>query len=181
FPKDVRALMHIGQEQDLDLMLLDAADRVNERQKTILTNRLNQHFGSLEGKTVALWGLSFKPRTDDVRRAPSLKLIADLVSKGAKVKAYDPVAIPNAKKSCEADFEACESAMQTVEGADALLIVTEWPEFRSPDLELLKSKMNQPLIFDGRNIFDPKKMSAAGFEYFGMGRQVRADDEAHLM
>jgi UDPglucose 6-dehydrogenase len=181
FPKDVRALIHIGQEQDLDLLLLDAADRVNERQKTILTNRLNEHFGTLEGKNVALWGLSFKPRTDDVRRAPSLKLIADLVSKGAKVKAFDPVAIPNAKKSCEVEFDATESAMQALEGADALLIVTEWPEFRSPDLEQMKSKMSKPLIFDGRNIFDPAKMAAAGFEYYGMGKQVRAEDDSLLV
>lgn len=177
FPKDVRALMHIGKEQDLDLMLLDAADQVNERQKTILTRRLNERFGNLEGMTVGLWGLSFKPRTDDVRRAPSLKLIADLVSKGVKVKAYDPVAVPNAKKSCDVEFEACETAMDTATDADALLIVTEWPEFRSPDLSMLKSKMKQPLIFDGRNIFDPKKMSDAGFEYYGIGRQVRADDQ----
>lgn len=175
FPKDVRALIHIGKEQDLDLMLLRAADDVNERQKTILIDRLLKRFGKLEGIKVALWGLAFKPRTDDVRRAPSLKLIEDLVENGAHVSTYDPVATENAKRSCPAEFKACESAMEAAAGADALVIVTEWPEFRSSDLPELKRTMKQPIVFDGRNIFDPKKMSEAGLEYYGIGRQVRYD------
>ncbi|MCB0408292.1 MAG: UDP-glucose/GDP-mannose dehydrogenase family protein [Bdellovibrionales bacterium] len=175
FPKDVRALMHIGKQQDLDLLLLKAADEVNERQKTILANRLINRLGSLKGKTIGLWGLAFKPRTDDVRRAPSLKLIEDLVAKGAQVQAYDPVASENAVKSCKTPFKVCETAMDAAKNADALLIVTEWTEFKTPNLSDLKSSMNSPLIFDGRNIFDPKMISEAGFEYYGIGRQMRKD------
>lgn len=173
FPKDVRALMYSGKEQGLDLKLLKAADEVNERQKTILSDRLMKRFESLEGKRIALWGLSFKPNTDDVRRAPSLKLIEDLVSRGATVAAYDPVASDNAVAACKAKFEVFGSALQCVENADALVIVTEWNEFKTPNLQQLKSTMKNPLVFDGRNLFDPAKMSEAGFEYYGIGRQVR--------
>lgn len=173
FPKDVRALIQIGKKQDIDLLLLNAADDVNERQKTILTSRLKENLGSLKGKTIALWGLAFKPRTDDVRRAPSLKMIEDLVNSGATVKAYDPVATENAIASCPVEFQACESAMEAASGADALLIVTEWTEFKTPDLAELKKVMNHPLIFDGRNLFDPAKISEAGIEYYGIGRQMR--------
>ncbi len=173
FPKDVRALIQIGKKQDLNLLLLNAADDVNERQKTILTSRLKENLGSLKGKTIALWGLAFKPRTDDVRRAPSLKMIEDLVSNGATVKAYDPVATDNATISCPVEFTACASAMEAATGADALLIVTEWTEFKTPNLNELKKVMNHPLIFDGRNIFDPAKISKAGIEYYGIGRQAR--------
>lgn len=175
FPKDVRALVQTGKKADIELMLLQAADDVNERQKTILTKRLKEHLGTLKDKTVALWGLSFKPRTDDVRRAPSLKMIEDLVNNGAKVRAYDPVASENAVASCPVEFTVCESAMDAAKGADALLIVTEWPEFKGPNFSDLKAAMNTPLIFDGRNIFDPMKISKAGIEYYGIGRQVRAD------
>lgn len=175
FPKDVRALIHTGKQYDLELKLLRAADDVNERQKTILTNRLLEKVGSLKGKTVGVWGLAFKPRTDDVRRAPSLKIIEDLFLNGAKVRAFDPVAKANALDSCRVPFEAVDSALDAVEGVDALLIVTEWPEFRAVDLKALKAKMRQPLILDGRNLFDPAKMKAAGLEYIGIGRQVRTD------
>jgi UDPglucose 6-dehydrogenase len=173
FPKDVRAIIHMGKQFDLELKLLKAVDDVNERQKAILTERLLEHSGSLKGKTVAVWGLAFKPRTDDVRRAPSLKIIEDLFLNGAKVKAFDPVAMKNAQEVTRVPFEGCESALETLEGVDALLIVTEWPEFRSIRPELLKSKMRTALVFDGRNLFDPAKMSAAGIEYYGVGRQIR--------
>lgn len=173
FPKDVRALIHAGKQFDLDLKLLKAADEVNERQKTILTQRLLDKMGSLKGKTVAVWGLAFKPRTDDVRRAPSLKIMEDLFLNGAKVKAFDPVATKNALEACRVPFEACESAMEAVDGADALLIVTEWQEFRSVNLRTLQAKMKQALIFDGRNLYDPLKMKEAGIEYYGIGRQAR--------
>jgi UDPglucose 6-dehydrogenase len=178
FPKDVRALIHMGKQQDLDLKVLRAADEVNERQKTILSQRLVERVGSLKGLTVALWGLAFKARTDDVRRAPSLKIMEELFLNGAKVRAYDPVATENAVAASRVPFEACESALSALEGADALLIVTEWPEFRSVNWSGVKSKMKQPLIFDGRNLYDPAKMTAAGLEYYGIGRQVRAHDEA---
>lgn len=170
FPKDVRALMMTGHDQGLELKLLKAADEVNERQKRILTERLLARLGSVEGKKIALWGLSFKPRTDDVRRAPSLKIIEDLTSRGATVSAYDPVARENALKSTRAKFEASDSALLAAKDADALLIVTEWPEFRSVNLDDLKSALRMPLIFDGRNIFEPAKMKAAGFEYYGIGK-----------
>lgn len=176
FPKDVRALIQTGKKQDLNLLLLQAADDVNERQKTILTDRLKKRLGNLNGKTIALWGLAFKPRTDDVRRAPSLKIIEDLVASGAKVQAYDPVATENAIQSCRAPFKACASAMEAAQNADALLIVTEWTEFKTPQLSELKKVMKHPLVLDGRNIFDPHKISAAGFEYYGIGRQARATD-----
>ncbi len=175
FPKDVRALLHTGKANDLELKLLRAVDDVNERQKTILTNRLMDRLGSLKGRTIALWGLAFKPRTDDVRRAPSLKIMEELFLNGAKVRAFDPVATQNAIESSRVPFEACDSAVTAIEGADALLIVTEWPEFRSADWTSLKSKMKQPLVFDGRNLFDPAKMKSAGVEYYGIGRQVRAE------
>ena len=170
FPKDVRALMTTGHDQGLELKLLKAADEVNERQKRILTERLLARLGSVEGKKIALWGLSFKPRTDDVRRAPSLKIIEDLTSRGATVSAYDPVARENALKSTRAKFEASDSALLAAKDADALLIVTEWPEFRSVNLDELKAALREPLVFDGRNIFEPAKMKAAGFEYYGIGK-----------
>ncbi len=174
FPKDVRALIHAGKKHDLDLKLLKAGDDVNERQKTILTQRVVDHFGSLKGKTVAVWGLAFKPRTDDVRRAPSLKIIEDLFLNGAKVRAFDPVATKNFTEVCRVPFEACESATDAIEGADALLILTEWQEFRSVDWKKIKSKMKQALVFDGRNLYDPAKLKEAGVEYYGIGRQVRS-------
>jgi UDPglucose 6-dehydrogenase len=175
FPKDVRALIHAGKQVDLDLKLLRAADDVNERQKTILTQRVQEHFGgSLKGKTIGMWGLAFKPRTDDVRRAPSLKIMEELFLNGAKVKTFDPVATKNAQESARVPFEACASAGDVLEGADALLIVTEWPEFRSVDWKKLKGKMKQALVFDGRNLFDPLKMKEAGVEYYGIGRQMRS-------
>jgi UDPglucose 6-dehydrogenase len=175
FPKDVRALIHAGKQADLDLKLLRAADEVNERQKTILTQRVQEYFGgSLKGKTIGMWGLAFKPRTDDVRRAPSLKIMEELFLNGAKVKAFDPVATKNALEAARVPFESCASAADVLEGADALLIVTEWPEFRSVDWKKLKGKMKQALVFDGRNLFDPLKMKEAGVEYYGIGRQMRS-------
>lgn len=177
FPKDVRALMHTGKQNDIDLKLLRAADEVNERQKTILTTRLMEHMGgTLKGRTIALWGLAFKPRTDDVRRAPSLKIMEELFLNGAKVRAFDPVASKNAVEASRVPFEACESALEAIDGADALLIVTEWPEFKSVNWRTVKSKMKKALVFDGRNLYDPAKMKAAGVEYYGIGRQVRGAD-----
>lgn len=173
FPKDVRALRHTAQKHNLEFLLLDAIDAVNERQKTILSQRLRKKFGNLSGKKIAIWGLAFKPRTDDVRRAPSLDLIADLVNKGATVSAYDPIAMQNAKAACTVDFKACETAMDAAQGADALVLVTEWNEFKSVDFDKLKQCMQQAVIFDGRNIFNEAKMQQAGFEYYGIGHQTR--------
>lgn len=176
FPKDVRALLFAGKQVGLDLKILQAADDVNERQKSVLTDRLYKYFGQINGLKIALWGLSFKPRTDDVRRAPSIALIEDLVRHGAKVSAYDPVAGPNAKKACLAPFDLCSSALLAAADADALLVVTEWSEFKSVNLASLKAGMRRPVLFDGRNLFDPGKIQAAGFEYFGIGRQGRVEE-----
>ncbi len=174
FPKDVRALIHTGKQHDLDLKLLKAADEVNERQKSILTQRVVERVGSLKGKTVALWGLAFKPRTDDVRRAPSLKIMEDLFLNGAKIRAFDPIATKNAVESARVPFEACESALEAIDGADVLVIVTEWPEFKSVNWRTVKAKMKTALVFDGRNLYDPAKMKAAGVEYHSIGRPFKA-------
>lgn len=173
FPKDVRALIHTAKQAGLDLKLLEAADEVNERQKSILLERLQKRFGEIKGLKIAVWGLAFKPRTDDVRRAPSIKIIEDLVRLGAIVSAYDPVAAENAQSASLARFECTDTALAATANADALLILTEWSEFKGLDLNDLKTGMRQPVIFDGRNLFDPAKMSDHGFEYYGIGRQVR--------
>lgn len=177
FPKDVRALISTANDHHLDLKLLKATDEVNERQKRILTERVLARFKSVQGLKFALWGLSFKPRTDDVRRAPSLKIIEDLVARGARVAAFDPIAGPLAQKATRTPFELAQSALEATQGASALLIVTEWPEFSSVELEALKANLKSPIVFDGRNIFDPMKMREAGFEYYGIGRQVLTEQE----
>jgi len=170
FPKDVRALIHTGKQVDLELKLLKAADDVNERQKLILSQKVLDRLGSLKGKTIGLWGLAFKPRTDDVRRAPSLKIMEELVLNGATVKAFDPIAAKNAVEASRVKFESCESALEAIAGAAALVIVTEWPEFKSVNWRTVKAKMKTALVFDGRNLYDPAKMKAAGVEYHSIGR-----------
>jgi UDPglucose 6-dehydrogenase len=172
FPKDVKALVHTGREAGVAMQVVQAADEVNDRQKLILYDRMLEHFGSLKGKTIAIWGLAFKPRTDDVREAPALYLIEKIVAAGGTVRAFDPVAMTTAKEACSAPFTAATSALDAVTGADALAIVTEWNEFRSPDLSELKAKLKTPVIFDGRNILEPNKVRAAGFHYFCIGRQA---------
>lgn len=171
FPKDLRALLHTGREHKLEMKLLKAADEVNERQKSVLVQRLKHRLEDLNGRRIAMWGLSFKPNTDDVRRAPSLSIIEELVRLGASVSAFDPVAMKNAKLASKVFFEAAESAQDAARGSDALLLITEWNEFKSVDLKELRSLLKIPLIFDGRNIFDPTKMKNLGIEYYGIGRQ----------
>ena len=172
FPKDVKALVHTGREAGVAMQVVQAADEANDRQKLVLFQRMQSHFGDLKGKTIAMWGLAFKPRTDDVREAPALELIEKIVQAGAKVRAYDPVAMETAKSATRAPFESARDAWDAVKGADALAIVTEWNEFRTPDLLQLKSALKQPVIFDGRNILDPAKTAAAGFKYYCIGRQT---------
>ena len=172
FPKDVRALIHTGLEQGLSLQVVTAVEAANERQKQVLVERVVARLGNdLTGKIVALWGLSFKPDTDDMREAPSLVVIEGLLTRGAKVVAYDPVAMKEAAQALgpRHGLTFAAKAMQAVEGADALVVVTEWKEFRSPDLQRLRDLMKQPLVFDGRNIFDPALARAAGLEYTGVG------------
>ncbi len=173
FPKDVAALSRAAQESGVRMGVLDAVESANERQKEILVSRIEARFGTdLRGHTFALWGLAFKPGTDDMREAPSLIVVRALTSRGAVVQAYDPVSTAEARRVL-AGVEGISYkayAAEALNGADALVIVTEWKEFRSPDLEQMKSLMRQPVIFDGRNILEPTAARAAGFEYTGIGR-----------
>ena len=172
FPKDVQALQRSAQEVGYDASILAAVESVNERQKQILFNKIKAHFGELRGKTVAIWGLAFKPNTDDMREAASRVLMESLWAAGAKVHAYDPVAMPECLRiyGDRADLALCKTGHDALKGADALAIVTEWREFRSPDFEHIKGALNTPVIFDGRNIYDPEQMAQAGFSYYAIGR-----------
>lgn len=172
FPKDVKALIKTADDHGYNMRILKAVEYVNDDQKSVLYNKLYKYFnGNLKGKTIALWGLSFKPQTDDMREAPALVLMEKLLAAGCKVKAYDPVAMPEAKRKIGDAIHFCQDQYEAVDQADALLLITEWKEFRLPDLELMKKLMNKPLLFDGRNIYDPEEMREAGFEYFSIGRR----------
>jgi UDPglucose 6-dehydrogenase len=174
FPKDVKALQRTADEAGRSLLLLAAVDKVNDAQKHVLGAKIKARFGDrLAGKRVAVWGLAFKANTDDLREAASRTLIADLLAAGATVSAYDPVAGEGARRLF-ADYGGVRiagSAMQALEGCDALAIVTEWREFRSPDFAAMRAALSQPLIFDGRNLYDPAMVRAQGFEYFPIGRK----------
>ncbi|MCX7665037.1 MAG: UDP-glucose/GDP-mannose dehydrogenase family protein [Gemmataceae bacterium] len=172
FPKDVKALVSTAQSYGLELSLAKAVDEVNERQKTILFSKIQQHFGNLAGKTLAIWGLAFKPRTDDIREAPALVLIDALLAAGALVRAHDPEAMANVKALYGDRITLCDRPYGALEEADALVLVTEWQAFRNPDFELIKRLLKNPVIFDGRNVYDPKSMINMGFTYFGIGRAV---------
>lgn len=170
FPKDVRALIRVAEDNGVQPRLLNAVDAVNDQQKSVLFNKLRNYFGEdLKDKTIAVWGLAFKPRTDDIREAPSLVLIRSLLEAGATVRVHDPVAIPNVQTELGDVVTYCNHHYDTIEGADCLVIVTEWNEFRAPDFEYLKYKMNAPVIFDGRNLYDPEKLANRGFYYSGIG------------
>jgi UDPglucose 6-dehydrogenase len=173
FPKDVQALAASSAAVDFDAELLKAVENVNKRQKQVLFRKINQYFGGdLKGKTIAVWGLAFKPNTDDMREASSRDLVEALWAAGAKVRAYDPVAMEEAGRLYgeRGDLVLCERAEAALEGADALAVVTEWREFRSPDFEEIKQLLKTPVIFDGRNIYDPKLMERLNIDYFGVGR-----------
>jgi UDPglucose 6-dehydrogenase len=171
FPKDVRAVMTMARQIGLDFDLLRSVERVNERQKRWLVEKAAKHFGSLAGKTFGVWGLAFKPKTDDMREAPAITVIEGLLGNGAKVKAHDPVAAEVAHKLFDGrGVELTPEPYSAAEGVDALLLVTEWNEFRTPDLARLKSIMRQPVLIDGRNVWDAAKVRAAGFTYYGVGR-----------
>jgi UDPglucose 6-dehydrogenase len=177
FPKDVKALIQTATRTSLgQLQILEAVESVNERQKTRLAAKIRSRFGDdLQGRHFALWGLAFKPRTDDMREASSLVLIDELLQAGATISAFDPAAMP-AARSILADQKGIrfvDSAADALRQADALVIVTEWNEFRSPDFELIRSELKAPLIFDGRNLFEPEQMQAQGFEYHPFGRPLR--------
>ena len=175
FPKDVQALQHTAQENGVPLRILNAVEKANEAQKTVLIEKLKLRFdGTLERKKIALWGLAFKPNTDDMREAPSRVMIESLWKMGARVHAFDPVAIDEAKRiyGKREDLHFADSPMAALEDADALLIVTEWKAFRSPDFDAMKSRLKNPLVFDGRNLYEPQMMKELGFEYFPIGRKA---------
>ena len=172
FPKDVKALIHTGEVNDHPLRLLEAVDAVNKDQKKILLHKVQAHYGAegIAGKCFAVWGLAFKPRTDDMREAPSIDLINGLLAAGAKVQAYDPEAAASARYFFEDRITSCPGKDECLEGADALIIVTEWSAFRSPDFDLLLKKLSAPVIFDGRNLYEPERVAARGFTYYAIGR-----------
>jgi UDPglucose 6-dehydrogenase len=170
FPKDVKAMLRFAEEKDYDFRILKAVEGVNERQKLRLLDKLSQHFGSLKGKRVALWGLSFKPRTDDMREAPSVPLIKALLAAGASVHAYDPEAMKVARSIFGTTISYAENSYGALAGADALAIVTEWNEFREPDYNRMRKLLRNPVIFDGRNLYNPEAIRALGFTYFSIGR-----------
>lgn len=173
FPKDVKALVASSQSMGYQPEMLRAIENVNERQKHVLFGKIERYFGAeLSGKVIALWGLSFKPNTDDMREASSRPLMEALWQAGCSVRAYDPVAVAEARRiyGDREDLVLCKSADDAVKGADALAIVTEWREFRSPDFDAMKAKLRAPVIFDGRNLYDPSLLSRLGFRYFAIGR-----------
>ncbi|HKX42588.1 MAG TPA: UDP-glucose/GDP-mannose dehydrogenase family protein [Burkholderiaceae bacterium] len=189
FPKDVQALTRTASENGLPLRVLTAVEDVNDAQKRILTDKIAARFGTdLAGRTFAIWGLAFKPNTDDMREAPSRTIIKTLLERGARVQVYDPVAMDEARRCLEADLAElpdaythvrfANSPMETVQGADALVIVTEWKTFRSPDFDAIKAALKQPVIFDGRNLFEPATMRDVGIEYFGIGRSIHTSAAA---
>ncbi|HII71280.1 TPA: UDP-glucose/GDP-mannose dehydrogenase family protein [Candidatus Woesearchaeota archaeon] len=173
FPKDVKALIHLGQDNGFPLSIVEAVDDFNQRQKLVLAQKVMKHFsGDLKGRVIAVWGLSFKPQTDDVRESPSIYIIGELLKAGAQVKAYDPEATENFRRLY--DFNSityCNSKYDAVKNADALVIVTDWNEFKMPDFEKMRGLMNSSVIFDGRNLYSPSKMKDVRYSYFCMGRK----------
>ncbi|MEI2743137.1 MAG: UDP-glucose/GDP-mannose dehydrogenase family protein [Candidatus Competibacter sp.] len=177
FPKDVKALEYTARSIDYEAALLQAVETVNERQKTVLFEKIQRHFkNGLRGRTFALWGLAFKPGTDDMREAPSRNLMEALWREGCAVRAYDPAAMDEARRLYgeRPDFHLCAQPMETLIGADALIIVTEWSLFRSPDFDAIRRQLKQPVIFDGRNLYEPDYLREAGFSYYAIGRGERA-------
>ena len=171
FPKDVKAMRRFAADKGYDFKLLRAVDEVNAHQKTRLVQKMRAHYGRLKGKTLAVWGLAFKPKTDDMREAPSIPLIESLLAAGAKVRAYDPEAMGVAKKIFGTRVTFASNNYDALKGADGLAIVTEWNEFRRPDLARVKDLLKSPVIFDGRNLFQPAQMKQHGFTYYSIGRQ----------
>ena len=170
FPKDVRALMHVAGASGMPARVLEAVDTVNNAQKSVLFQKISRHFGEhLSGRTIAIWGLSFKPGTDDIREAPSLVLIDKLLASGANIRVADPVAQENVRALYGDKLTYSEHHYDALDRADALAILTEWNEFRNPDFDYIKHKMNNAVIFDGRNLYEPARLREAGIEYYGIG------------
>ena len=171
FPKDMRAIIQFAQDIRMEMKILQAVEEVNRRQRDIILQKITGHFGpDLSGKTFAVWGIAFKPNTDDLREAPALPIINGLLQRGAKIKAYDPEAGTGARKIFGEKIEVTDGPYQAVQGSDALVLVTEWGEFRHPNFERIRKTLKSPVIFDGRNIYDAKILRELGFVYYGMGR-----------
>ena len=173
FPKDVKALIRTADEVGFDAKVMKGVEAINERQKAVLVEKICKHYGNqLAGKTFAVWGLAFKPNTDDMREAPSVVIINALLAAGAKVQAYDPEAMDKALRefTCTDGLTLCPTRDETLSGADGLVVVTEWNEFRSPDFVALKDQLSDPVIFDGRNLYDPDYLGQLGFKYYSIGR-----------
>ena len=170
FPKDVRALVRFSRDKGYRCRILEAVEAVNKSQASRLVEKMSAHFTSLKGKTVAVWGLAFKPRTDDMREAPSIAIVHGVLAQGGRVVAYDPQAEKTARKVLDKQVSYANGAYEALKGADGLVIVTEWNEFREPDFERMRSLMRAPTIFDGRNLFTKEQMRAEGFTYISIGR-----------
>jgi len=172
FPKDVKALIRTGDEYNRSLEILKAVELVNEKQKSVIPSKLKEHFGSsLKGKKIGLWGLSFKPHTDDMREAPSIRIIEELSREGVQIRAYDPVAMEEARRILGDKIEYCQDKYETLIDADGLVVVTEWPEFRVLNYGVLEKLMREKVIFDGRNIYDVDELQEHGFSYYCIGKQ----------
>jgi UDPglucose 6-dehydrogenase len=171
FPKDVKAMMKFASSKNYQFEILQAVENVNERQKVRLLGKMKQHYGSLKGKRIAVWGLAFKPKTDDMREAPAVPLIKSLLDAGAAVAAYDPEAAKVARTIFGAAVDLKDKSYDALAGADGLAIVTEWHEFREPDWTRIKKLLKSPVIFDGRNIYNPDQLRGLGFTYYSMGRR----------
>lgn len=170
FKKDLDAWIRISKKQGCDASIFEMTNLFNEKQKTTLVPKIKKHFKDVKGKTFGIWGLSFKPQTDDMREAPSIKLIKNLIQEGAKIKVFDPEAIENAKKIFGESIEYCKDKYEALKESDALVLVTEWYEFRQPDFKKIKKLLKNPVIFDGRNIYQENTMQEEGFHYYGVGR-----------
>jgi UDPglucose 6-dehydrogenase len=175
FPKDVLAVISMGQEAEMPASLLSAVHGVNQRQREQFFAKVEKHFstnGQLGGKKIAVWGIAFKPGTDDIREAPSITLMKKLLERGATIVAYDPVASEPCEKVFGPKVHCAADPMQTLEGAEALIICTDWDEFRHPDFDEMKKRMNKPVVFDGRNLYRLESMKDAGFTYYSVGREA---------
>ena len=170
FPKDVKAILRFASDKGYRFRILEAVEQVNDAQKKLLVTKMERHFGSLKGRTIAVWGLSFKPKTDDMRDAPAIVVIEELLARGAKVQAYDPEAMQVAKRIFGNRVTLVPKSFDALAGADALALVTEWHEFREPDFAKMRKLMRTPVVFDGRNVYNREQMRAQGFTYYSIGR-----------
>jgi UDPglucose 6-dehydrogenase len=169
FPKDIKALLKTSEEHGYPLKVVKAVEEVNDAQKRVLFQKVQKHFGDLNGRTLAVWGLSFKPQTDDMREAPAITLINELLENGVTVRAHDPEAMKEARRHFGDRITYCDKPYQALEGADALILVTEWNEYRYPDFDRIRETLNEPIVFDGRNIYFTHRLDEKGFTYYGIG------------